>query len=101
MVHGRGVRGTLVVIGNVSDPVPPVDVNALNTGGSLYLTRPTVMHHIRTPEELNDRAAQVRDRITSGMVSVSIGARYPITEVADAFRVLESRSTTGKIVLHH
>lgn len=62
---------------------------------------PTVMHHIRTPDELGARAAEVFDWITSGRITVSIGARYPISHVADAFRALESRSTTGKVVLHH
>lgn len=95
------VRGTMVVIGNASGPVPPVDVNALNTGGSLYLTRPTVMHHIRTSEELNRRAEDVFGWIESGQVKVSIGARYPVADVADAFRALESRATTGKVVLIH
>lgn len=95
------VRGTMVVIGNASGPVPPLDVNALNTGGSLYLTRPTVMHHIRTSEELNRRAEDVFGWIESGQVKVSIGARHPVADVADAFRALESRATTGKVVLLH
>jgi NADPH:quinone reductase len=95
------VRGTLAVIGNASGPVPPVDLNALNTGGSLFLTRPTVMHHIRTSEELNRRAGDVFGWITAGKVKVSIGARYPVRDVVNAFRALESRSTTGKVVLLH
>ncbi|WP_157002823.1 quinone oxidoreductase family protein [Agromyces laixinhei] len=95
------VRGTLVLIGNASGPVPPFDVNTLNTGGSLFLTRPTVMHHIRTAEELQRRAYDIFEWAVSGAISVSIGARYRIGEVAEAFRALESRSTTGKIVLEH
>ena len=95
------IRGTLVAIGSASGPVPPINVNALNSGGSLYLTRPTVMHHISTSAELNGRAAQVFDWITSGKLGVSIGARYPIAEVAEAFRALESRRTVGKVVLRH
>ena len=95
------IRGVLVLIGNASGPVPPVDVNALNAGGSLYLTRPTVMHHIRTAEELNRRATEVFDWVASGKVSVSVGARYPIADVVGAFRALESRGTTGKVVLQH
>ncbi len=95
------IRGTMAVIGNASGPVPPVDVNALNAGGSLYLTRPTVMHHIRTSDELNRRAADVFGWIESGQVKVSIGAHYPVADVVDAFQALESRATTGKVVLHH
>ncbi|WP_241490363.1 quinone oxidoreductase family protein [Leucobacter chromiiresistens] len=95
------VRGTLALIGNASGPVDPLEVNRLNSGGSLFLTRPTVMHHIRTSEELNRRAADMFDWIREGRVKVSIGNRYPVAEVSDAFRALEARETQGKALLIH
>jgi NADPH2:quinone reductase len=95
------IRGTLAVVGAASGPPPEVNVGALNAGGSLYLTRPTVMHHVRTQEELVARAADVFRWIASGDLQVSIGGRFPVSDVAEAFRRLESRSTTGKIILTH
>lgn len=95
------IRGTLAVIGAASGPVPSLDVNALNAGGSLYLTRPTVVHHVRTPEELAKRAEDVFGWIASGDLRVSIGATYAISDVTTAFSALEERKTTGKIVLTH
>lgn len=94
-------RGTIVVVGNASGPVPPVDVNTLNTSGSLFLTRPTVADHVRTAEELRGRTDEVFAWIRNGDLRMHIGARYPIAEVADAFTALESRATTGKIILEH
>ena len=97
-----GCRGLPApVIGAASGPVPPIDVNVLNVGGSLYLTRPTVMHHIGTAAELNRRAAEVFGWIASGKLRVDIGARFAIADVGEAFTALESRGTTGKVVLRH
>lgn len=94
------IRGTLVVVGSASGPVPPIDIGRLNAG-SLSVTRPTVVHHIRTPEELGARAAEVFALAASGRITTHIGGRYDIADVAEAFRALESRGTTGKLVLTH
>ncbi|WP_434592425.1 quinone oxidoreductase family protein [Brevibacterium sp. 1718] len=94
-------RGTIVVVGNASGPVDPVDVNTLNTSGSLFLTRPTVVDHVRTPEELRSRTDEIFEWIRSGDLTVHIGDRFPLAEVAAAFTALESRATTGKIILEH
>ncbi len=94
-------RGTIIVVGNASGPVDPVDVNTLNTSGSLFLTRPTVVDHVRTPEELRSRTDEIFEWIRSGGLTVHIGDRFPLTEVAAAFTALESRATTGKIILEH
>ena len=94
-------RGTLVVVGNASGPVPAVDVNTLSASGSLFLTRPTVVDHVRTPEELRSRTDEIFEWIRSGDLTVHIGDRFPLTEVAAAFTALESRATTGKIILEH
>lgn len=93
-------RGTIVV-GNASGPVDPVDVNTLNTSGSLFLTRPTVADYVRTPEELRTHTDEIFGWIRSGDLKIDIGDRFPITEVAAAFTALESRATTGKIILEH
>lgn len=94
-------RGTIVVVGNASGPVDPVDVNTLNTSGSLFLTRPTVADHVRTPEELRTHTDEIFGWIRSGDLKIDIGDRFPVTEVAAAFTALESRATTGKIILEH
>lgn len=94
-------RGTIVVVGNASGPVPPVDVNTLNTSGSLFLTRPTVADHVRTAGELRGRTEEIFTWIRNKDLKVNIGARYPIAELAAAFTALESRATTGKIILEH
>jgi NADPH:quinone reductase len=95
------VRGTLVIYGTASGPTPSLDVQRLNTGGSLYVTRPTVDHYTRTPEELRDRAAEVFRWIAEGTLKVNVGARYPVALVGEAFAALESRRTTGKVLLTH
>ncbi|MGO1917190.1 MAG: zinc-binding dehydrogenase, partial [Brevibacterium aurantiacum] len=65
------------------------------------LTRPTVADHVRTADEIRGRTEEIFAWIRNGDLKVSIGARYPIAEVVDAFTALESRATTGKIVLEH
>ena len=70
-------RGTLVLYGGASGPVPPVDPMVLNRGGSLYLTRPTLAHFTRTRAELLERAADVMGRAADGSLDVRIGGRYP------------------------
>lgn len=94
-------RGTVVVVGNASGAIPPVDVSTLNTSGSLFLTRPSVADHVRTADEIRARTDDIFAWIRNGDLTMHIGARYPIAEVADAFAALESRATTGKIVLEH
>ncbi|MDN5656647.1 quinone oxidoreductase [Brevibacterium sandarakinum] len=94
-------RGTIVVVGNASGPVDPVDVNTLNTSGSLFLTRPTVADHVRTAAEIRSRTDEIFAWIRNGDLTMNVGARYPIAEVTDAFAALESRATTGKVVLEH
>jgi NADPH2:quinone reductase len=92
-------RGMLVLFGAASGPVPPVDPQRLNAGGSLYLTRPTSGHYTATPEELRWRAGEVFAAIDSGALSVRIGGRYPLAEAARAHEDLQSRRSTGKLLL--
>jgi NADPH2:quinone reductase len=92
-------HGVLVLYGYSSGPVPPFDVNRLQHGGSLYLTRPTLRDFIATPEELTRRADDILGRVAEGSLSVHIGGRYPLAEAAKAHADLQSRRTTGKLIL--
>jgi NADPH2:quinone reductase len=93
------VRGMLVVFGQASGQVPPVDIQRLNTAGSVTLTRPTLVHFTRTPEEIDRRASMLIEGIKSGWLNFRIGATYPLARAADAHRDLEGRKTTGKLIL--
>lgn len=94
-------RGTLVVFGAASGPVPPLDLMRLASAGSVFLTRPTVVHYTATADELRRRAADVFSWLRSGDLVVVDPTRYPLEQVRDAFESLESRRTTGKLVLEH
>ena len=93
------VRGTLALFGAASGPVPPFDPQRLNAMGSLVLTRPSLVHFTRDRAELLWRAGAVFDAIADGILTVRIGATYPLDRAADAHTDLEARKTTGSIVL--
>ena len=92
-------RGMLVVYGNSSGPVPPIEPQKLAGAGSVFLTRPTLVDYIRTPEELAARAGAVFEAMRSGALHIRVGATYPLAAAAEAHRDLEARKTTGKILL--
>lgn len=92
-------RGLMVSFGNASGAVPPVAIGILATKGSLYLTRPTLGTYIATREELEARAKALFDVVASGQVKIEIGRTYPLADAAQAHRDLESRHTTGSVVL--
>jgi NADPH:quinone reductase len=94
-------RGVLVVYGTASGPTPPLEIPRLNTGGSLYLTRASVVHHTATAEELRGRTHDLFTWLARGEVQVHIGGRFPVARVREAFTALESRHTTGKLLLVH
>jgi len=94
-------RGVFVVYGTASGPTPPLDIPRLNTGGSLYVTRPTVVHYTATTEELRRRTDDLFTWLASGQLQANIGGRYPVGQISDAFRALESRRSTGKLLLTH
>ncbi|EYT54583.1 NADPH--quinone reductase [Leucobacter sp. UCD-THU] len=93
------VRGELVLFGAASGPVPPFDLQRLNAGGSLSITRPSIGHFLRTPEERAWRYRELFEAIADGGLDVRIGARFPLAEAAEAHTALESRATTGKVIL--
>ena len=92
-------RGLMVLFGAASGAPDPIDPNVLNHKGSLFLTRPTVVHHIGTREELLWRAGEVFDWVESGALAVRIGARYSLAQAGRAHEDLEARRTTGKSLL--
>jgi NADPH2:quinone reductase len=92
-------HGVLVLYGQSSGPVPPFDLGRLARGGSLYVTRPTLHWFIATPEELTRRAGDIFGWIADGSLSVHIGGRYPLADAAKAHTDLQSRRTTGKLLL--
>jgi NADPH:quinone reductase len=93
------VRGTLALFGASSGPVPPVDPQRLNAAGSVYLTRPTLIHFTRTGEEFAWRSGELFDAIAVGALSVTVSRSYPLADAAQAHRDLQGRQTVGSIVL--
>jgi NADPH2:quinone reductase len=91
--------GTMVLFGQSSGPVPPVNPQILSAEGSLFLTRPTMAHYILTRQALLDRASEVLNWVASGELSVRVGARYSLAEAGAAHTALQSRQTTGKVLL--
>jgi len=92
-------RGLMVLYGQASGPVPPLDLQVLNARGSLFLTRPSLNHHIASREELQERAGDVLGWIRDGKLKLRLEHQFPLAQAAEAHRALESRRTTGKILL--
>lgn len=92
-------RGLMVTFGNASGPVAPVNLGILSAKGSLYVTRPTLATHIATRAELLERSTALFDMVLSGKVKIETTARYKLADAAQAHRDLESRKTTGSVIL--
>ena len=92
-------RGTMVLFGGASGAVPPFDLIRLSTMGSLYVTRPTMKDYVLTREELEARANDIFSWVADGSLKLRIEHVYPLAEAAQAHRDLESRRTTGKLIL--
>jgi NADPH2:quinone reductase len=92
-------RGTLVLFGQASGPIPMVDTALLNQKGSLYLTRVNLGNHIGTRAALLERANDVLSWTTAGKLKLRIGGSFALAQAAEAHRQLEGRATTGKLVL--
>jgi NADPH2:quinone reductase len=92
-------RGMLVLFGQSSGPVPPLDPQVLNSKGSLFLTRPTMAHYVTTREELLDRAQDLFGWIEQGSLKVRVDRTYALRDAALAHQALENRETTGKVLL--
>jgi NADPH2:quinone reductase len=92
-------RGTMVLFGQSSGPVAPIDPQFLNAKGSLFLTRPSLGHHVANREELLWRAGDVLGWVASGQLEVAIDRTFPLEDAPLAHRALESRGTSGKLLL--
>ncbi|MBI1329027.1 MAG: NADPH:quinone reductase [Alphaproteobacteria bacterium] len=92
-------RGLMVSFGNSSGAVPPFEPGILSAKGSLYLTRPTLFHYTRTPEELQETADDLFSVIASGAVKIAVNQRFALSEARAAHEALHSRNTTGATVL--
>lgn len=94
-----GRRGTLVVYGQSSGPVPPFDLRRLQPPGSVFLTRPGLGDYTASRDELLWRAGEVHAAVADGSLDVRITERFPLERAPDAHRALKSGETTGKLLL--
>lgn len=92
-------RGTMVLFGGASGPVPEFDLQRLNAAGSLYVTRPKLADYLLDADERKWRSSELFEAVLSGTLSVDIGATYPLADAAQAHRDLQARKTTGKVLL--
>jgi NADPH2:quinone reductase len=92
-------RGVMALYGQSSGPVGPFDLQVLNAKGSLFVTRPSLTHHIASREELVQRAGELLGWIRDGKVKLRTEFEFPLKEAAEAHRALEGRKTTGKVLL--
>jgi NADPH:quinone reductase len=92
-------RGTMVLYGQSSGPVDPIEPQILSQKGSLFLTRPSLPHYVATRAELIERAYDLLAWVADGTLKVRIGREFPLAAAAEAHRELEARRTTGKVIL--
>ncbi|MSQ49173.1 MAG: quinone oxidoreductase [Betaproteobacteria bacterium] len=92
-------RGLVASFGNASGPVAPVNLGILSAKGSLYVTRPTLATHIASRADLVERSNSLFDMVQSGKVKIETTARYKLADAQQAHRDLESRKTTGSVIL--
>jgi NADPH2:quinone reductase len=92
-------RGYLVLFGASSGPVPPIDPMVLGAKGSLFLTRPSLGYYAQDRAELLSRANDVLNWVSSGELQLRIEHTYPLSQASQAHIDLESRATTGKLLL--
>ena len=92
-------RGMMVSFGNASGPVPPFDPLLLSQKGSIFITRPTLMHHTAKREELEELGGELFAMVTAGKVKIEVNQTYALKDAAQAHIDLEARKTTGSTVL--
>ena len=93
------IRGTLALFGASSGPVPPFDPQRLNAAGSVFLTRPSLVHYTRTPDEFAWRAGELLNAIADGTITVTVSEHYRLEDAEQAHRDLQGRKTVGSVVL--
>ena len=92
-------RGTMALFGASSGQVPPFDLQRLGALGSLIVTRPTLGHFISQPDEFRWRTEELFGAVTSGDLTISVAARFPLDQAPEAHRAIQSRKYSGKILL--
>jgi NADPH:quinone reductase len=92
-------RGLMALYGQSSGPIGPFDPQVLNAKGSVFLTRPSLFHHVATRDELRARAGDVLGWIRDGKLRLRTEFEFPLKDAAEAHRALEGRKTTGKVLL--
>jgi NADPH2:quinone reductase len=92
-------RGLMVSFGNASGSPPPLELQTLSTRGSLFITRPTLLHYTLDTEEMRQCLGDVYSRVLAGDVTVEINQRYALADVQQAHADLEARRTTGSTIL--
>jgi len=92
-------RGMMVLYGQSSGPVGPFDLQVLNAKGSIFVTRPSLNHHIAGRDELLQRAGDLSGWIRDGKLKLRTEFEFPLKDAAEAHRALEGRKTTGKVLL--
>ncbi len=93
------MRGMMVSFGNASGPVPPFDPLLLSQKGSIFITRPTLMHHTAKREELEELGGELFAMVASGKVRIEVNQTYALRDAAQAHIDLEARRTTGSTIL--
>jgi len=93
------LRGMLICFGQSSGPITEFKISDLASGGSLYVTRPTLFDYVKTAEELQSRAKDLFERLAAGTVAAHVGQRMALRDAADAHRALAGRRTVGATVL--
>lgn len=91
-------RGTLVLFGNASGPVPAIDPLLLSQHGSIFLCRPTLVDHV-IGNELHERCAELFGWIAEGKIKIRVAEEFPLAQAKEAHELLESRKAAGKIIL--
>jgi NADPH2:quinone reductase len=92
-------RGMMVLYGQSSGPVGPFDLQVLNAKGSLFVTRPSLNHHIASRDELLQRSGELAGWIRDGKLKLRMEFEFPLKDAAEAHRALEGRKTTGKVLI--
>ena len=92
-------RGMMALYGQSSGPVAAFDLQTLGAKGSLFVTRPSLNHHIITRAELLQRSDELLGWIRDGKLKLRTEYEFPLKDAADAHRALEGRKTTGKVLL--
>jgi len=89
----------LVLYGQSSGPIDPFDLQILSQKGSLFVTRPSLVHYVASRADLLERASAVLGWVADGSLKVLIGREFPLSDAAGAHAELESRRTMGKVLL--